>query len=99
MLGGVQGIDPDRSATLHAPGGMAERPNARLLKSLGMQVPGGSNPSPSARFRSVGRTGRLVGRPVRREAAGQAMRLATRAGLCGCDGLPADPAPLPTVKR
>ena len=27
---------------------MAERPNARLLKSLGMRVPGGSNPSPSA---------------------------------------------------
>jgi hypothetical protein len=27
---------------------MAERPNARLLKSLGMQVPVGSNPTPSA---------------------------------------------------
>ena len=31
-------------------GGMAERPNAKLLKSFGMQVPGGSNPSPSAVF-------------------------------------------------
>ncbi len=31
-------------------GGMAERPNAKLLKSFGMQVPGGSNPSPSAGF-------------------------------------------------
>jgi hypothetical protein len=36
------------ASTLAAFGGMAERPNARLLKSLGMQVPGGSNPSPSA---------------------------------------------------
>ena len=30
------------------PGGMAEWPNAKLLKSFGMQVSGGSNPSPSA---------------------------------------------------
>ncbi len=29
-------------------GGMAEWTNAKLLKSFGMQVPGGSNPSPSA---------------------------------------------------
>jgi hypothetical protein len=28
---------------------MAERPNAKLLKSFGMQVPVGSNPTPSAR--------------------------------------------------
>jgi hypothetical protein len=60
------------AATLQAPGGMAERPNARLLKSLGMQVPGGSNPSPSARFPSVDRTDRLVGQPAGREAAGHA---------------------------
>ena len=42
------------------PGGMAERPNARLLKSLGVQAPGGSNPSPSAGQRvSLGRGRRI----------------------------------------
>ena len=29
-------------------GGMAERPNAKLLKSFGVKAPGGSNPPPSA---------------------------------------------------
>ena len=40
---------------------MAERPNARLLKSLGMQVPGGSNPSPSAVFRRGSPSSPLIG--------------------------------------
>ncbi len=44
-------FDPAHPAgRLGRTGGMAERPNARLLKSLGMRVPGGSNPSPSAGY-------------------------------------------------
>ena len=50
---GRRGPDPTRSGSARGVaspsiGGMAERPNARLLKSLGMQVPVGSNPTPSA---------------------------------------------------
>ena len=42
-------VDVERPGiTLASAGGMAERPNARLLKSLGVQVPVGSNPTPSA---------------------------------------------------
>ncbi len=38
----------DPAGKLSPSGGMAERPNARLLKSLELQDSGGSNPSPSA---------------------------------------------------
>ena len=44
-------VAPGRRLPWPAPGGMAERTNARLLKSREVQASGGSNPPPSAQIR------------------------------------------------
>ena len=46
---------PPRMLLSYPPGGVAERPKAMVLKTIGVQAPAGSNPAPSAPSTAPGR--------------------------------------------